>query len=117
MLGNDIANCVALGMVSKSLRYSTLCNKQFKMGEISSLMQVDCFRLALFPKNFNAIMFISYVLVFAIAFMAVLVGPAFLAGVGVLLVASIINMLISRFTARYQKEVAQATDNRMKITN
>lgn len=117
MLGNDIANCVALGMVSKSLRYSTLCNKQFKLGEISSLMQVDCFRLALFPKNFNAIIFISYVLVFAIVFMAVLVGPAFLAGVGVLVVASVINMMISRFTARYQKEVAQATDNRMKITN
>jgi ABC-type multidrug transport system fused ATPase/permease subunit len=116
MLGNDISNCVALGMVQKSLKYSTLCNKQFKMGEISSLMQVDCFRLSLFPKNFNAIIFITYVLIFGMVFMAMLVGPSFLAGVGVLLLASTINMIVSRFTSRYQKEVAVATDNRMKIT-
>jgi hypothetical protein len=32
VLGSDISNCVALGMVSKSLQYSTLCNKKFKMG-------------------------------------------------------------------------------------
>lgn len=32
VLGNDISNCVALGMVNKSLRYSTLCNKKFKLG-------------------------------------------------------------------------------------
>ena len=49
--------------------------------------------------------------------MAVLVQFAFLAGFGVLFLASFINMLISRFTSRYQKEIANATDNRMKITN
>lgn len=32
VLGSDISNCVALGMVNKSLQYSTLCNKKFKMG-------------------------------------------------------------------------------------
>lgn len=79
-------------------------------------MQVDCFRLSLFPKNFNAIIFITYVLIFGMVFMAMLVGPSFLAGVGVLLLASTINMIVSRFTSRYQKEVAVATDNRMKIT-
>jgi ABC-type bacteriocin/lantibiotic exporter with double-glycine peptidase domain len=116
MLGTDISNSIAIGMVNKSMNYSILCNKKFKMGEISSLMQVDCFRMSLFPKSFNSIIFISYVLIFAIVFMAVLVGPAFLAGFGVLFVASAINMVISRYTAQYGKEVAQATDNRMKIT-
>jgi len=117
VIGCDVSNCVALGMVNKSLRYSTLCNKKFKLGEISSLMQVDCFRLSLFPKSFNGMIFVSYCLAYSIAFMAVLVHAAFLAGFGVLFVASVANMIISRSTARYQKELATATDNRMKITN
>ena len=80
-------------------------------------MQVDCFRLSLLPKNFNAIIFISYCLIFSIVFMGLTVGFAFLAGFGVLFLVSILNMVISRFTARYQKELANATDDRMKITN
>lgn len=86
------------------------------MGQISSLMQVDCFRLTLLPKNFNSIIFISYCLIFSIVFMAIIVGYAFLAGFGVLFGVSIINMIISRFTARYQKAFADATDDRMKVT-
>ncbi len=117
VLGCDISNCVALGMVNKSLRYSTLCNKKFKLGEISSLMQVDCFRLSIFPKSINTVFFVSYTLIYAIVFMAVLVQVAFLAGFGVLFVASVINMIISRSTSKYQKEFADATDARMKITS
>ena len=49
--------------------------------------------------------------------MALLVGPAFLAGFGVLALALGANMIISKTTTKNQKEVASATDNRMKITN
>lgn len=80
-------------------------------------MQVDCFRLTLLPKSFNSIIFISYCLIFGTIFMALTVGYSFLAGFGVLFLAALINTFISRFTARYQKEIADATDNRMKITN
>lgn len=31
-LGTDVGNTMVLGMVKKSLRYSVLCNKKFKMG-------------------------------------------------------------------------------------
>ena len=117
LIGTEISNSVSIGMVNKAMKYSVLCNKQFKMGEISSLMQVDCFRLSLLPKNFNAILFICYCLAFSIVFMALTVGAAFLAGFGILLLMSIINLLISRTTGRYQREIAKATDNRMKITN
>jgi ABC-type multidrug transport system fused ATPase/permease subunit len=117
VIGCDVSNCVALGMVNKSLRFSTLCNKKFKLGEISSLMQVDCFRLSLYPKSFNGIIFIIYVLLFALAFMGVLVHYSFAAGLLVLIIASIVNMSISKCTASYQKDLAIATDNRMKITN
>jgi len=32
VLGADVGNTMALGMVKKSLSYSVLCNKNFKMG-------------------------------------------------------------------------------------
>jgi hypothetical protein len=31
-LGADVGNALTLGMVKKSLKYSVLCNKNFKMG-------------------------------------------------------------------------------------
>ena len=80
-------------------------------------MQVDCFRLSLLPKSFNQIIFISYTLIFSIVFMALTVGISFLAGFGVLLVITIINMFISRVSGEYGRNFAKATDNRMKITN
>ncbi len=55
VLGADIGNTLALGMVKKALNYSVLCNKNFKMGELANLLQVDCFRIALFPKNLSSV--------------------------------------------------------------
>jgi hypothetical protein len=85
------------------MKYSVLCNKTFKLGEISSLMQVDCFRLSLLPRSFNAVIDICFCLIFGIVFMGLVVSYSFLAGFAVLLVISIFNILISRFTAKNQQ--------------
>lgn len=99
------------------MRYSALCNKNFNTGQISSLMQVDCFRLSLLPKHFNSVIFISYCLVFSVVFMAIVVGYAFLAGFLVLFIISGVNIMISRVAGKYQQEFSKATDARMKVTN
>lgn len=49
--------------------------------------------------------------------MGFLVQASFLAGFAVILVASIINMLVSKKNSVYQKQIADATDDRMKSTN
>lgn len=102
VLGADAGNTLALGMVKKSLNYSVLCNKNFKMGQLANLLQVDCFRIALFPKNMSSVIYIATVIVFAIGFMAFLIQASFLAGFGVIVIAIILNIIISRFTAKYQ---------------
>lgn len=117
LLGLNIGNTMALSMVKKSLKYSVLCNKKFKMGELANLLQVDCFRLAQFPKNMSTVICIIYVIIFGVAFMGFLVQASFLAGFGVIILASIINMIVSRWTAAYQKGIAESTDNRMKASN
>ena len=117
LLGSDISNSLALGMVNKALSFSVLCNKKFKMGELANLLQVDCARLLLFPKNFSSVIFFVYQIIFAIVFMSLIIGPAFLAGFAVTLAAGIINVFVSRFTAKYQRNLAIETDNRMKISN
>jgi hypothetical protein len=116
-LGADVGNTMALGMVKKSLKYSVLCNKKFKMGELANLLQVDCFRLGQFPKNLSSVINIVYVLLFSICFMGFLVKASFLAGFIVILIASLINMIVSRKNSVYQKNLANATDDRMKCTN
>ena len=117
VLGADIGNTIALGMVKKSLKYSVLCNKKFKMGELANLLQVDCFRLGQFPKNLSSVINTIYVLTFGIIFMGFLVQASFLAGFGVIVLASIVNVLVSRKNSTYQKGIATATDDRMKATN
>jgi len=49
--------------------------------------------------------------------MAYLVHASFLAGFVVIIFASVINMCVSRKNAVYQKDIAEATDDRMKSTN
>ncbi len=69
-------------------------------------MQVDCFRLGQFPKNLSSVINIVYVLIFSVFFMGFLVHASFLAGFAVILVASIINMLVSRKNSVYTKNIA-----------
>jgi hypothetical protein len=62
----------------------------------------------------SSVIFITYVLLFGVGWLSFLVGPAFLAGFGVIILATIINMVVSRKTAAYQKNLSNATDSRMK---
>jgi hypothetical protein len=73
--------------------------------------------LGQFPKNLSSVINIIYVLVFSVCFMGFLVQASFLAGFAVILVASVINMVVSRRNSVYQKDIANGTDNRMKSTN
>jgi hypothetical protein len=49
--------------------------------------------------------------------MGFLVQASFLSGFAVILVASVINMLVSKKNVVYQKDIAVSTDDRMKSTN
>jgi ATP-binding cassette subfamily C (CFTR/MRP) protein 2 len=49
--------------------------------------------------------------------MSYLVGASFLSGFGVIVVVGLFNVFASRYTARYTKNLAEETDNRMKSTN
>lgn len=71
----------------------------------------------MFPKNLSSVITIIYVLIFSMVYLGFLVQASFLAGFGVIVLAGIINMIISRKNASYQKGIADGTDNRMKATN
>jgi len=62
----------------------------------------------------SSVIYITYVLIFGVCWLSYLVGPAFLAGFGVIVIATILNMLVSKKTAVYQKNLSNATDDRMK---
>lgn len=103
LLGVDLGNTMALAMIKKSLKYSVLCNKKFKMGELVNLLQVDCFRLTLFPKVISSIISTIYILVFSLFFMGFLVQASFLSGFAVIILGGIVNTVFSRSGTKYQK--------------
>jgi len=115
-LGNDITNAVALGMVKKAMRFSVLCNKKFDMGQIGSMMQVDCFRVAFLPRMFNMVIFTFWISIVGIVFMGLLVSYAFLSGFAVMILIILFNTWLSRFIVGYQRSMAVCTDQRMKLT-
>lgn len=100
LIGTEISNSITIGMVNKAMKFSVLCNKAFNLGEISSLVQVDCFRLSILPRSLNAVILICYALIFSIVFMAIIVSYSFLAGFAVLFIISFINAFISKFTKK-----------------
>lgn len=116
-LGADIGNSMALGMVNKAMSFSVLCNKKFKMGELANLLQVDCFKLAQYPRHLSSVIFLIYQIGLAVIFMGLLVKASFLSAFAVIIVVGLFNLVITRFVSRYQKNLANGTDGRMKMTN
>jgi ABC-type multidrug transport system fused ATPase/permease subunit len=116
-LGMAMSNSLTLGIVEKSMRFSSLCNKRFKMGELVNILQVDAMRLTGYPRHLSAMIMLPYQLVYGIILMIWTIQYSFLGGFGVIVLATLVNSVISKFTGRYQKAGMTATDNRMKGTN
>lgn len=116
-LGADVGNSMALGMVNKSLNFSVLCNKKFKMGELANLLQVDCFKLAQYPKHLSSVIFLIYQIALGLVFMGILVHASFLSAFAVIIVVGLFNIVITKYVAGYQKNLSLGTDGRMKMTN
>lgn len=116
-LGQNVSSALTLGIVDKSMRFSILCNKKFKIGELVNILQVDAMRLNTFPRHFSALIMLPYQIVYGVALMIWTIQYSFLGGFAVIIVATLINSFISKFTAKYQKEAMDGTDSRMKGTN
>jgi hypothetical protein len=58
-----------------------------------------------------------YQIVLALIFMGILVKASFLSAFAVIIVVGAFNILITRFVTKYQKNLSNGTDGRMKMTN
>lgn len=81
---------------NKSLKYSTLANKQFSEAEIINYSQTDAEKLTYAGFQLSAFFYGPLQIIFALAMMYFYVGVSFLCGVGVVSLMMIINYFISK---------------------
>lgn len=80
-------------------------------------MQVDSQKLRDLPYFIGGVVFLPLQLGIAISIMYEVIGISFIAGVGVMLITFVFNMIISKYYTVFQKKLLFAKDDRMKLAN
>lgn len=114
--GINIKNCLNMMIFTKSLRYSTLADKQFSEAEIINYCQTDAERMTLFGVHLAALFYGPIQIIFSFGMMYFYVGISFLAGIGAVIVLLIVSYLLSILVNKYNNEMLTAKDQRMKAT-
>jgi ABC-type multidrug transport system fused ATPase/permease subunit len=102
---------------SKGLRFSTLNNKKFSMGQLINIMQVDSGKLYYMTDYVAGVLFLPLRLLIGIVLMYTLVGVHFASGLGVMVMLGFLNYRQGKSFSKYQRNIVKAADERMKITN
>lgn len=102
---------------SKSLRFSLKNSKKYNIGQLINFMQVDSQKLRDLPFYLGGVIFLPLQLSLAIVLMYQVIGISFSAGLAMILMSIIWNLVISKFLSNSQKQLMKAKDKRMKTAN
>ena len=102
---------------SKSLRFSLKNSKKYSIGQLINFMQVDSQKFRDLPFHLGGVIFLPLQLILAIVLMYRVIGISFSAGLGMILLSIIWNLVISKFLADNQKKLMIEKDKRMKTAN
>jgi ATP-binding cassette, subfamily C (CFTR/MRP), member 1 len=94
-IGIQWCNCLNMMIYNKSLKYSTLANKEFSEAEIINYSQTDAERMTYAGFQLSSFFYGPLQIMFALAMMYFYVGWSFLCGVGVVTFMLILNYFIS----------------------
>ena len=116
MIGVKSTNAMISLIYQKQLKISSSGNKKFSQGEIVNFIQVDAQKMQLISENLAYMA--KYPIVFTVCFflLSMYIGASFLAGLGVFLIAFVINTFLSKLQARLQKVYMKKTDARISAT-
>lgn len=106
-----------MALYKKSLNFSLVNSKTFNIGELVNYMQVDSQKLRDLPYFIGGVIFLPLQLGIAIFIMYEVIGISFIAGVGVMLITFVFNLIISKYFTVFQKKLLLAKDERMKLAN
>ncbi|XP_067674237.1 multidrug resistance-associated protein 1-like [Haliotis asinina] len=119
--GRKVAIKMAAVIISavfrKSLRMSNKAKRESTIGEIVNLMSVDVEHIQIFTVWMWTVWAIPLNIAIALYLLYQSLGPSMFAGMAVLLVILPVNVVAALVLRKYQAELMQHKDKRMKILN
>ena len=113
----SLTNAINSYIYYKSLSFSLIRSQNHSIGSLINHMQVDAMKLDYLFQVISGVIIFPLQLAAGIYIMYYLVGIAFLPGFGIILLMSVVNYGLGKLYMKYQKNVMEEKDIRMKISN
>lgn len=115
--GINLKNSMTAMIYDKITKFSLMRAIEHSTGSIVNHVQVDADKIYNLCVAIGGSIIMPLQIGFGVYLTCSIVGKAFLAGVGVIVVMGLVNVYIGSVYYKYQKIVMEKKDERMKITN
>jgi ATP-binding cassette subfamily C (CFTR/MRP) protein 1 len=115
--GLKAQNALNFMIYKKSLTLSPMSRKSFDSGFISNLLSTDGNKILLYFQFVGILIAAPIQIMLIIGLMVWQIGPAALAGVGLLVVFAPLQGILFKHLSLVRREIAPITDQRIKLTN
>ncbi len=116
-IGICLRTTIVTALYKKSLRLSPAARADFSTGQIVNMMSTDANRLDSLMMTLNNLFSAGFLLVAIIALLINSMGPASLAGIVTVFFIGPLQRKLMGMAQVYRKDIAQATDKRVKFMN
>ena len=115
--GWRIRSTVATAVYMKSLRLSSSARQQLSLGQIVNLMQIDSTKLEMYVTQAIFLIDGLYQIIGYVAIIYWYIGWSAFVGVGVMILAMPIQMVVMLKLTKLNRKMALRTDERVKLSN
>lgn len=116
-LGVNVISTLSMKIYEKCLKFSLLNSIDYNEGKLLNLIQTDLNVIGLLFQNLFSIIFSPIEVILGLLIMYVYIDMAFLAGLLVIILMSIINYFTGKIYIKYQENVMSCKDERSKAMN
>ncbi|KAJ3286591.1 hypothetical protein HK104_008964 [Borealophlyctis nickersoniae] len=114
--GMAMRGALAAAIYRKSLKLSAAARQDFSSGKVMTIVATDTQRVEQFVTFLHMIWTAPVQIAVITVFLLLQIGPASLAGIGLLLILAPVQMFLLRKLSAIRRTVAPLTDSRVKLT-
>ncbi|XP_024541088.1 ABC transporter C family member 10 [Selaginella moellendorffii] len=116
-IGMHVRSALIGAIYQKELRLSSIGKDAHAGGEVVSYMAVDAYRIGEFPFWFHLLWSTPLQIIFALIILFYSMGLATVAGIVILILTMVINAPMASLQQKYQNELMEAQDERLRATS
>lgn len=114
MTGSKATNAVSALIFNKSLKVSSLTQKQFDLGQIVNFVQIDAVKMQFLTSQAPMVLRLPFVIGICFVVLFSYLGWSFMSGIAIFIITFVTNFSLSRIQARLQKDYMRRQDWRVK---